>query len=485
MSEIKFGTSGWRGIIADEVTFERARLVTAAIARYMEESGEASRGVLVGHDTRFMGEDFSADAARVLSSMGLTVYLCSEPVPTPAVAYLILSRGLGGGVNFTASHNPSNYQGIKFSPSWGGPALPETTGRIEELVRKFQEEGLPLDSSSKDSPPAGSPAVGSPAVGSIITIDPAPEYLKGLSAHVDLELIARSGLPLFFDALYGTGAGYLDRILTEAGCQVTTIHGNRDPLFGGAPPEPSESRLVELAGMVANSSGLGLSTDGDADRFGIVGSAGEYYSPNIVLALLADYLIRVKGIPGDLARSVATTGLLDTIAAAHGRQCHETSVGFKYIGQMISRDQLVLGGEESAGMSIRGHVPEKDGILACLLVTEMVASTGQTLAELVADLEDRYGPRYSSRVNLALTDELVLRLRELLEAPPLEIGGANARELVTVDGTKWVFDDNTWVLLRLSGTEPVARLYVEAESEEKMVSLSRLFESWISGDANA
>jgi phosphomannomutase len=474
LSEIKFGTSGWRGIIADEVTFERARLVTAAIARCMEESGEASRGVLVGHDTRFMGEDFSADAARILSGMGLTVYLCKEPVPTPAVAYLILSRGLGGGINFTASHNPSNYQGIKFSPSWGGPALPETTGRIEELVRQFQEEGLPSDS----------PSQGPTTAGSIITIDPAPEYLEGLSAHVDLELIARSGPPLFFDALYGTGAGYLDRILTEAGCQVTTIHGNRDPLFGGAPPEPAESRLVELAGMVANNSGLGLSTDGDADRFGIVGSAGEYYAPNTVLALLADYLIRVKGIPGDLARSVATTGLLDTIASAHGRQCHETSVGFKYIGQMISRDQLVLGGEESAGMSIRGHVPEKDGILACLLVAEMVASTGRNLAELAADLEDRYGPRYSSRVNLALTDELVVRLRELLENPPLEIGGAGARELVTVDGTKWVFDDSTWVLLRLSGTEPVARLYVEAESEERLKQLARLFESWIRGDAH-
>jgi phosphomannomutase len=182
---------------------------------------------------------------------------------------------------------------------------------------------------------------------------------------------------------------------------------------------------------------------------------------------------------------VATTGLLDTIATAHGRQCHETPVGFKYIGQMISRDQLVLGGEESAGMSIRGHVPEKDGILACLLVAEMVASTGRTLAELAGDLEDRYGPRHSSRVNLALTDELVTKLRELLENPPLEIGGTSARELVTVDGTKWVFDDNTWVLLRLSGTEPVARLYVEAESEKNMTRLSQLFESWISGDVNA
>ncbi|MDT8395849.1 MAG: phosphoglucomutase/phosphomannomutase family protein [bacterium] len=467
--EIKFGTSGWRGIIADEFTFERARFVTAAIARYMVESGEARRGVLVGHDTRFMGEDFAADAARILSGMGLAVYLCAEPVPTPAVAYLILSRGLGGGVNFTASHNPSNYQGIKFSTSWGGPALPETTGRIEELVRQYREQGLPPRS---------------PKPGRVETVDPAPEYLARLSSIVDLGLVARSGPPVFYDALYGTGAGYLDRVLEDAGCSVTTIHGNPDPLFGGAPPEPSEGRLAQLAGIVAENKGLGLSTDGDADRFGIVGSAGEFYPPNTVLALLADYLIRVKGVQGDLARSVATTGLLDTIAAAHGRRCYETPVGFKYIGQMISGDRLVMGGEESAGMSVRGHVPEKDGILACLLVAEMVAAAGRTLSELAAELADRYGPRFSKRVNLPLTEELVTGLRELLETPPREVGGQEARDLVTIDGTKWVFDDRTWVLLRLSGTEPVARLYVEADREERVADLTRAFRKWISGGTN-
>lgn len=469
MSEIKFGTSGWRGMIADEFTFERARVVTAAIACYMIETGEADRGALVGYDTRFMGEDFAADAARLLARMGLDVELCGEPVPTPTVAFQVLSRGLGGGINFTASHNPSSYQGIKFSPSWGGPALPETTGRIEELAKQFQEEGLPPDATS---------------IGQVRAMDPAPSYLEALAGFVDLELIARSGPPVFFDALYGTGAGYLDRILHDAGCKVTTIHGYPDPLFGGAPPEPSESRLRELAALVYENRGLGLSTDGDADRFGIVGSAGEHYTPNTILALLADYLIRVKGVPGDLARSVATTSLLDTIAEANGRKCHETPVGFKYIGQMISRDELVMGGEESAGMSIRGHVPEKDGILACLLVAEMVASSGKTMAELKEDLVARYGPRFSVRVNLTLTDELVIKLRGILENPPREIAGESARDLVTVDGTKWLFDDKTWVLLRLSGTEPVARLYVESGSEEKMVHLKDLFEGWITGESH-
>ncbi len=466
MLEIKFGTSGWRGIIADEFTYERARFVIAAIARYMEESGEAERGVLVGHDTRFMGEEFAADAARIFSDMGLTVYLCAKPVPTPAVASLILNRGLGGGVNFTASHNPSNYQGIKFSPSWGGPALPETTGRIEELVRQYQKQGLP-------------PA--SPSPGRVESIDPAPEYLASLTSMVDLDLVARSAPPIVFDALYGAGMGYLDRVLTEAGCPVTTIHGTRDPLFGGSSPEPSEERLEELSALVAGCRGLGLSTDGDADRFGIVGDIGEFYSPNTVLAMLADYLIRVKGMEGDLARSVATTGLLDTIAAAHGRQCHETPVGFKYIGQMISEGRLVMGGEESAGMSVRDHVPEKDGILACLLVAEMVAATGRTLSELDAELADRYGPRFSRRVNLALTDELVTRLKEVLDNPPREIGGLGARDLITVDGTKWVFDDRTWVLLRLSGTEPVARLYVETDRTDRLEELTEAFSKWISG----
>ena len=470
MTQIKFGTSGWRGIIADDFTFERSRLVVAAVAGYLSESDDRGRSVLVGHDTRFLGEEFAADAANVLSDLGINVLLCSGPVPTPAVSSIILQRGLGGAINFTASHNPGKYQGIKFSPSWGGPALPHSTRLIEETVRIYQRSGLPSPAARK---------------GTVETIDPVPEYLGQLRSKVDLEVIARSGLRIAFDALYGTGGDYLDRILAEAGCTVKTIHGERDPLFGGFSPEPSEERLSELARIVSEGADLGLSTDGDADRFGILGGRGEFYTPNTVLAVLADYLLRGKGIPGDLARSIATTTQLDDIAAAFGRKCYETPVGFKYIGQMISEGKLAMGGEESAGMSIRGHVPEKDGILACLLVAELVASTGKLLSDIKAEMQRRYGSRLSVRINLELDDELMIWLRDMLSSPPLEVGGFMAVNLVTVDGTKWLFENSDWVLLRLSGTEPVVRLYVEASDRERLTRLQEAFTSWITKDREA
>ncbi|UCG38119.1 MAG: phosphoglucomutase/phosphomannomutase family protein [bacterium] len=467
LKEIRFGTSGWRGIIADDFTFERSRLVVAAIARYMRDSGEAQRGVLVGHDTRFLAEEFASDAAALLADMGIDVLLCSSPVPTPAIASVILGRGLGGALNFTASHNPSIYQGIKFSPSWGGPALPQTTGAIEDHVAAFQRDGLPA---------------GPGVRGRIEPFDPAPQYLSQLAGVIDLKRIARSGTRIVYDALYGTGAGFLDRVLSEAGCDVRTLHAERDPLFGGGPPEPSADRLGELARLAEAESAVGLSTDGDADRFGVVGSLGEYYEPNVVLSLLAEYLLDKRGMEGDLARSVATTGMLDLIAAFHGRQCHETPVGFKYIGQMISRNQLAMGGEESAGMSIRGHVPEKDGILACLLVAEMVAATGKSMAELKSDLDRRYGTMYSVRVNLQLNDDLAGRLRSILRSPPERVGELGAGKLLSVDGTKWIYDGGDWVLLRLSGTEPVARLYVESADKDRFEALKSAFSRWITGE---
>jgi phosphomannomutase len=467
LDDIKFGTSGWRGVIADDFTFERARFVVAAIGQFLIDSGEASRGILVGYDTRFMGGEFAEDAASMLNGMGIDVLLCTGPVPTPTISSVIIGRKLGGAINFTASHNPPRYQGIKFSPSWGGPALPETTNAIEENVRVIRRKGLP---GGRDVP------------GRLERIDPAPEYLLDLSTKVDLGLLARSGPEIIFDALYGTGAGYLDRILIEAGCTITAINDHMDPLFGGDSPEPSEERLSDLARRVSERSALGISTDGDADRFGIVGSRGEFYTPNIVLALLADYLLGKRRFDGDIARSVATTRLLDDIASAYGRRCHETPVGFKYIGQMISRNMLALGGEESAGMSIRNHIPEKDGILACLLVAEMVAATGKTLGQLKADLDGKYGPRFSIRINLRLTDELAARLRTILESPPASIGGHEPVEMVKVDGTKWVYRNGDWVLLRLSGTEPVARLYVEAASDTKLATLKNVFMQWVSGD---
>ena len=466
-AEIRFGTSGWRGVVADEFTLERARIVLAAIAAYMKETGEADRGVLVAHDPRFMAEEFSRDAAELFTGLGIDAYLAEIPTPTPTVSYLLIEKGLGGAVNFTASHNPPQYQGIKYSPSWGGPALPESTGRIEELAAGYLRSGLPGSETAR---------------GKLTVIDPVPAYLGRLAEIVDGRKIAASGIRIVYDAIHGAGAGFLDRFLLEAGCRLEVLRPERDVMFGGGPPEPSEDRLRELSKRTKSTGALGLSTDGDADRYGVIGQEGEFYQPNAVLGLLAHYLLVDRGFDGDLARSVATTTLLDRIAAAHGRRCHETPVGFKYIGRMIAEGALALGGEESAGMSIRGHVPEKDGIIACLLVAEMSAATGKTLAALKADLDSRYGPRFTRRVNLTLDEGLMSRLKEVMADPPMEVDGRKAEELSSLDGAKWTFDGGDWVLLRLSGTEPVARLYVETGEPEALEQLERTFRGWITGD---
>ena len=466
MRDIRFGTSGWRGIIADDFTFERASYVVAAIATYLQESGVAERGVIVAHDPRFLAEEFSANAARQLVERGIDVLLVDRPTPTPAVSYIIMNRQLGGGINFTASHNPAIYQGLKFNPSWAGPALPDTTSRIESLTRDYMHNGMPSAGVSK---------------GSLTSLDPAPEYLEGLGKIVDLDKIASSGLPITYDPLYGAGAGFLDRILEDNGCSVKVTHNTRDPLFGGRSPDPSEDRLSDLMELVKGQGGLGIATDGDADRFGILGASGEFYQPNEILSLLADYLLGKRNMKGDLARSVATTHLLDRIAGAYGCKCRETPVGFKYIGEMISKGFLVLGGEESAGMSIGGHVPEKDGLLPCLLIAEMLADSGRNMEDMKKDLDRKYGLILTKRINIELDEKIKARLELILKSPPRVIGGLEADRLNTIDGTKWIFNDGSWSLLRLSGTEPVARLYIEAENQERLDELERIYRNWISG----
>ncbi len=466
MEPIRFGTSGWRGVIADDFTFERVRVAVAAIAAYLHEKGESGGGVLVAHDGRFAGEDFSRLAAETLTESGVDVLLCEGMTPTPAVSHAILHQRLGGAINFTASHNPPRWQGLKFNPSWGGPALPAATARIEELAAGFLRGGCP--------PPAL-------ARGTIRRHDPAPPYLTALKKLVKVDRIAAGGGLLLYDALHGAGAGYLDRLLEEEGGRVEVLHGWRDPLFGGGSPDPSRERLTELAAWARERNALGVATDGDGDRYGIVGPEGEFYPPNLVLALLADYLLGVRKVQGRLARSVATTNWLDEIAASYGRTCAETPVGFKYIAEMIARQELALGGEESAGFSMAGHVPEKDGILVCLLVAEMVAVLGQPLAQLHNILARRFGERHSHRDDVPLTAEILSSLRRRMANPPQSVGERRALKVSSPDGTKWVFGPREWALVRLSGTEPLARLYVESDTREGCLSLASLLRAWVAG----
>jgi phosphoglucomutase len=368
---IRFGTSGWRAIIADEFTFQSVRLVTEAICSSLKRhKGEGT--LVIGQDTRFMGEKFSRVAAEICRDRGFRVLLCEAPAPTPAISFAIRNEKAEGALNFTASHNPPEYQGIKFSTSDGAPALPEVTKQIEAAI----EKGATAEAGS----------------GTIEDFDARPGYLDDLKKKIRFDAIAGSNARFGYDPLWGTGRGYLDRILKDHGLEVTTIHDWRDVTFGGQAPEPGEEHISELRDLVLEKRlTLGLATDGDSDRFGVIDSNGSFITPNRLIAVLTDYLAESRGWNDGVARSVATSHLVDRVAREKGIQLYETPVGFKFIGELINQDKIILGGEESAGLSIKGHYPEKDGILACLLAAEAVSVRQASLTEQLNELYSRVG----------------------------------------------------------------------------------------------
>jgi phosphoglucomutase len=471
MKEIKFGTSGWRGIIADDFTFDNLRAVSQAIAEYVIRGREGRDGMIVGRDGRFMGDTFVRETASVLAGNGVKTLVSAVPVPTPAISWAIINGKSGGAVNITASHNPSQYTGVKYSPKWGGPALPEATewigrraneiaatGAIRRLdERQARQEGLWED------------------------IDCAESYLAGLRDKIDFQVIKQAGKAVAYDPLFSAGRGYLDRILLEPGIPVTVLHDSEDPLFGGGAPDPSESRLRELSELVRSRDDIvtGLSTDGDADRFGIIDADGSFVEPNYIIALLLDYLITRKGYRGGAARSVATTHMIDAVARYHGVECFETPVGFKYIGEYIAAQKIVAGGEESAGFSMFGHIPEKDGIIACLLTLEMVCREKKTVRQLLEDLYGRVGTYRTRRENLKLTEELSEAYSAKVAASPRAFSGIPVTGTVTIDGTKYLLEDGSWLLFRKSGTEPVVRIYGEASTDEELERLMRAGKEFI------
>lgn len=463
MAQIKFGTSGWRAVLADEFTLANVRTLIQAISDYLHQEGIAGQGVVVGYDARFMGRDFAREAVRVLAGAGIKAFLCDRDTPTPVISHELIRRKAAGAINFTASHNPYDYNGVKFSPAWGGPALPETTKRIEQLANASLGEIVFKDMSLDLADEKGLYEV----------IDPREEYFSTLKGLIDFEAIRTSGLVIAVNPLYGCGRGYLDRILNEAGIEIRTINDHLDPYFGGEPPEPAEAHIPDFIDLIKNDTaiGLGLATDGDADRYGIIDADGSFIEPNYILALLFDYLIRRKGLQGDTARSVATSHLLDAVAAHHGAKVYETPVGFKFIGEYISEGRILIGGEESAGLSIRGHVPEKDGILSCLLVAEMVAVEAKTLGQLLQELYARVGEIYTKRINIRLTAEVSAGLKDKFADPPRRIGEREITEVIRMDGNKYLFADGSWLLFRESGTEPVVRLYAEAKTASDLDEL--------------
>ncbi|MGA8043300.1 MAG: phosphoglucomutase/phosphomannomutase family protein [Terracidiphilus sp.] len=462
---IKFGTSGWRAIVADEFTLANIRLAVAGIAAYVKTQPKPHR-VLVGRDPRFLGETFVNEAARVLVAAGVTPIVIPEAAPTPAIAYAVRQLKTSGAINFTASHNPPEYNGIKFSTHDGAPALPEVTKQIEAAI-----DGL-----SK----GGGGGIPSPFAEGFETVDVKPDFLKRLAELVDLKAIAKSGIKVVYDPFWGAGRGYSSDLLREAGVKMETVHDYRDVLFGGHAPEPDDYLLGDAkAKMKEIGAQIGIATDGDADRFGIVDGDGTFIQPNYVIALLFDYLVETRGWKNGVAKSVATTNLVNALADHHKVPLYETPVGFKYIGELIIADKIAIGGEESAGLTIRGHVPEKDGVIAGLLVAEMVARRGKSLGVQLRELFAKVGSYYPVRENFRLTPERKTAFTEKLKADPKELSGRKVTSVVRTDGLKLILEDGSWVCYRLSGTEPVVRAYTEARNEKDMKALRAAAEAFV------
>jgi phosphoglucomutase len=461
---IRFGTAGWRGIISDEFTFSNVRLVSQAIANYISRERPPGKGVVIGYDTRFLSEKFARECARIISNHRIPAYLVDRDAPTPALAAAIMKKEAQAGINFTASHNPPEYSGLKLSTHKGAAALPDVTEQIEREIRKL--ESHPPSFYYLDE-------------ALIEEFSPQETYLNLLNNTVKFDRLTPT-LKIAVDTLWGTARDYLERYLIERGCAVEVLHNFRDPYFGGYGPEASDENLQELKALVTSKKlHLGVATDGDADRFGIIDSDGTYITPNDTLALLLDYLVQDRKWKGSVARSVATTHLIDAIAKKHGLPVLVTPVGFKYLAELFLDQKIILGCEESAGLSVQGHLPEKDGILTCLLVAEMVATRQESLRSQLDQLFRTYGYRVNQRKSYKFTEQLAKRVQELAAHPPKTFNGKQVTEVNTIDGLKMIMEDGSWALARISGTEQLIRVYAESDNQETLERLMKSTEALI------
>jgi alpha-D-glucose phosphate-specific phosphoglucomutase len=471
MGKITFGTDGWRAVIAEEFTFANVRLVSQAVADYLKEQGKGENGLVIGYDNRFLSERFAEAVAEVIAGNGIPVWLTVGATPTPVTAFAIKVHQTAGALMITASHNPPDYNGIKFIPEYAGPAVPEITQSIEERIFALQKGEKVKKISLKEAQDQGL----------VRDLDPKPEYLQHLRNLLDLHAISRTSPRIVVDPMWGAGIGYIEELLGDFCREISVIHGYRDVLFGGTMPEPKEEVLSELReAVVRGKADLGLALDGDADRFGVVDRDGSFITPNEVIYLLLYYLLEYRRWRGPVARTVATTHMVDRIAEDYGLPVVETPVGFKYIGQSLLHHHSILGGEESGGLSVQRHIPEKDGILALALVVEMMAATGKSLREFQAEIVEKYGKLVSARLDLKCGPEEKAKVLEKLDLwSPQEINGVKVENRITKDGVKFLLADGSWLLVRASGTEPLFRIYVEAPDEEKICQLQEVARSYL------
>ncbi|MCR4419500.1 MAG: phosphoglucomutase/phosphomannomutase family protein [Clostridia bacterium] len=453
MEEIRFGTDGWRHVISDGFTFANVRRVAQAIAEDLLARGHQGRRVVVGYDTRFLSPRYAQLVAEVLAGNGLEVLLTREAAPTPAVSWAVREKGAAGGVMVTASHNPPEYNGLKFKGPYGGSALPELTSAVERhLAEETPIRFLPLEQAL--------------AQGRVRLFDPKPGYFAQLRRLVDLSVFTGLNFTVVADPMHGAGRGYLKELLAPTGLKVVEIRGEHNPGFGGVNPEPIERNLTPLFEAVGGlGAALGLATDGDADRVGAVDEQGHFVDSHRIFALLFRHLVNTRGWDGAVVKTFSTTRMIDLLARRLGKKLHVTPIGFKYICRLMLEDDVLIGGEESGGIGIKYHLPERDGILSGLLLLEIMALSGRKMSELVADLLQEVGPHYYRRVDLEIREAQTL-MRRLAERPPKEIAGRRVRGQDGLDGQKFLLEDESWILFRASGTEPVVRIYAEAASPQ-------------------
>ena len=450
---IHFGTDGWRGVIAEDFTFANVRACARSVALYQRSQGLAERGLVVGYDTRFASEDFAAAVAEVVAAAGIKVYLCDRPAPTPVVTYAILEKKAGGAVIITASHNPAQWNGFKYRPQYAGSAPPEVTAALEAPLPQILAAGEP------DRLPLGE-AEGS---GLLESFDPRTAYLAHLAELVDLPRLRGAGLRVLVDSMYGAGAGYLADLLAGGRIEARELHGERNPAFPGiASPEPIARNLKELSQAIPGTADVGLATDGDADRLGVLDEQGRFLTQLQVFGLLTYYLLEVRGLRGPIVKSLTTTRMVQRLGELYGVPVYETPVGFKFLGpKMIEVDALVAG-EESGGYAVRGHLPERDGVLSGLLFLDFMVQTGKRPSALVEELYAKVGPHYYDRVDIHLRPEDRDDVRRRVgESRPERLAGLRVTGGDTADGFRYLLEDGGWLLIRFSGTEPLMRIYTE------------------------
>ena len=455
---IKFGTDGWRAVIAEEFTFANLERVAQAYADYLHGRGAEINValVVVGFDRRFLSEHFARRAAEVMAGSGFRIALFPEPQPTPLVSWCVKQLGAVGGIMITASHNPFQFNGFKIKASWGGSAPPETTVAVEKLV---DANHASLVETLHD--------------GHELLKRPVEQYLTHVNSYIDLERLRRAGVRVVVDSMHGSAGHWVESFLRGGETSVETIRAQRDPLFGGVNPEPIDQNLDALKHRVVETHALvGLATDGDADRVGAVNELGETMTMHDVVPLLLLHLARERKMTGAVVRTFSQSVLLKRIAAAFNLRLHETPIGFKYIADLMLKEDILIGAEESGGIGVKGHIPERDGVLNSLLFLEAIIAAGKPPSIMLAELHREFGEYHFGRRDLHVDPEIGMKLvRDLAETPPTSIANYPIVDVETMDGTKLIFEDESWLLFRQSGTEPVLRIYSEATSVPKMNAL--------------